>query len=373
MAERRRILFFVEGEPYRGLSPASRLRAYQYAPLFAEAGIECRYLPSHPPKYFHNRYFMKLLRARARWFYRLILLCGWGVMCVNRLLQILRVGRTDVVVLQREFLPYPLVFLEKTLAQKTERLIFDVDDAIFEPFTSRNPRRSEEQQQKVQTILKLAHTVIVSTPYLQTCLRPFHSHIHVISTPVDTDAIRPRPHAQLPSLPVIGWIGSSSNLIFLKLLEDVFRQLAQTHRFRFRIICNRAHATEYPDLPLDWLEIVEWSLDTESEELQKLDVGIMPLRHDRWCLGKAGFKLLQYMAAGLPVVASPVGFNCELVQHGVNGFLADSAAEWEECLGRLLKDRELRQRMGREGRRLVEKEFSLRPCFAKLLNVINSL
>jgi glycosyltransferase involved in cell wall biosynthesis len=372
MTEPRRILFFVEGEPHHGLSPASRLRAYQYAPLFAEAGIECLYLPSHPPKYFHNRYSMKLLRPRARWLYRLILLCGWGVMCVNRLLQILRVRPTDIVVLQREFLPNSLVFLETTLARKTERLIFDVDDAIFEPFTDGNPRRSEEQQQKVQTILKLAHTAVVSTPYLQTCLRPFHSRIHVISTPVDTDAIRPIQHARSSSPPVIGWIGSSSNLIFLKPLEDVFRQLAQTHQFRFRIICNRAHATEYPDLSADWLEIIEWSLDTESEELQKLDVGIMPLCHNRWCLGKAGFKLLQYMAAGLPIVASPVGFNCELVQHGVNGFLADSDNEWEEFLARLLQDRELRQRMGQEGRQFVEKEFSLRPTFAKLLNVINS-
>jgi glycosyltransferase involved in cell wall biosynthesis len=89
-------------------------------------------------------------------------------------------------------------------------------------------------------------------------------------------------------------------------------------------------------------------------------------------MGKAGFKLLQYMAAGLPVVASPVGFNRELVRHGVNGFLADSAEEWERYLTQLLNDRDLRRRMGQQGRQLVEKEFSLRPMFAKLLGVIDS-
>ena len=112
--------------------------------------------------------------------------------------------------------------------------------------------------------------------------------------------------------------------------------------------------------------------EDETARLQGFDIGIMPLDAGPWCLGKAGFKLLQYMAAGLPVVASPVGFNRELVRHGVNGFLADSAEEWERYLTQLLNDRDLRRRMGQQGRQLVEKEFSLRPMFAKLLGVIDS-
>jgi glycosyltransferase involved in cell wall biosynthesis len=113
-------------------------------------------------------------------------------------------------------------------------------------------------------------------------------------------------------------------------------------------------------------------LPDETTQLQGFDIGIMPLDRGPWTLGKAGFKLLLYMAAGLPVVASPVGFNRNLVQHGVNGFLADTAEEWEQYLSQLLNDPDLRRRMGQEGRRLVENEYSLRPTFAKLLQVVDS-
>ena len=114
MAERRRILFFVEGEPQHGLSPASRLRAYQYAPLFAAAGIDCQYLPSRPPKYFHSFYWLRWLRHNARWIYRVIVLCGWIFMCVTRLWQMRRVRPTGHRHLAARFPPQFLVVPGKT-------------------------------------------------------------------------------------------------------------------------------------------------------------------------------------------------------------------------------------------------------------------
>jgi len=362
MTEQRRILFFVEGEPRRGLSPASRLRAYQYAPLFAEAGVDCHYLASHPPKYFHNRYWLNWLRHRARWVYRGLLLGGWCLMCLTRCWQIHRVRPDDVVVLQRDFLPNPWLFLEKQLARRSTWLIFDIDDAILE----QNPR-------KIPTVLGLAQRVIVATPYLRAQVVSLNPNVTVIPTPVDVDSIKPAPHPHASTPPVIGWIGTSGNFVYVKSIEEVFRQLAKTTPFRLRIVSNRVHVSDYPNLPRNMMETVEWRLEDETLLLQGFDIGIMPLHHVPWCLGKAGFKLLQYMAAGLPVVASPVGFNCELVQHGVNGFLADSPAEWQECLSRLLQDPALRLRMGEQGRQLVVKEYSLRPAFARFLNVINSL
>lgn len=357
MPESRRILFFVEGEPRHGLSPAARLRAYQYAPFFAAAGWSCVFLPSHPPKYFHNRYGLKRLRARARWLYQLALLGGWGLMCVTRLWQFRRVRRADVVVLQRPLLPTAAVFLEKRLARRNRHLIFDVDDAILELHAG-----------QAQTILRLARRVVVATPYLRGQVEPFNPNVAVVATPVDPDAIKPSAR-RANDCPVIGWIGTSGNLPYLQPLAPVLRRLAATHRFRFRLVCNRASPGEYPDTPA---EIIEWRLENETAELQALDIGIMPLRDDPWCRGKAGFKLLQYMAAGLPVVASPVGFNSELVQPGVNGYLADSPAEWEQALARLLADAALRRQLGQQGRALVEQEFSLRVSFAKLRQVIES-
>jgi glycosyltransferase involved in cell wall biosynthesis len=362
MAEHRRILFFVEGEPRYGLSPASRLRAYQYAPLFTLEGIDCQYLPSHPPKYFHGRHWLNWLRHHARWIYRGIVLCGWICMCVTRLWQMRRVRPDDIVVLQRDFLPNSWSFLEKRLARRTEHLVFDLDDAILE----QNPH-------KIPMLLRYARRVIVSTPYLSEQVRPFNPNVTVIPTPVDTDSIKPAPQSPAPSAePVIGWIGTSGNLTYVRSIEDVFRKMAATSRFRVRIVSNPVCASEYPKLPPEIMETTEWRLDDETAQLQGFDIGIMPLDPGPWTVGKAGFKLLQYMAAGLPVVASPVGFNRELVQHGVNGFLADSPEEWERYLLQLLNDPDLRRRMGQQGRQLVEKEFSLRPTFAKLLHVIDS-
>ena len=361
MAERRRILFFVEGEPQHGLSPASRLRAYQYAPLFIAAGIDCQYLSSHPPKYFHSVYWLRWLRHNARWIYRVIVLCGWIFMCVTRLWQMRRVRPQDIVVLQRDFLPNSWSFLEKHLARRTGHLVFDLDDAILE----QNP-------QKIRMILGCAQRVIVSTPYLAEQVAPFNPNVAVIPTPVDIDSIQPAPQPREPAEPVIGWIGTSGNLAYVKSIEDVFRKMAEMSRFRLRIVSNRIYASEYPKLPPEIMETIEWRLVDETAQLQGFDIGIMPLDPGPWSLGKAGFKLLQYMAAGLPVVAAPVGFNCDLVRHGVNGFLASSAEEWERYLSQLLDDRDLRRRMGQQGRQLVEKEFSLRPTSAKLLRVIDS-
>jgi len=359
--KRRRILFFVEGEPRRGLSPASRLRAYQYAPLFAAEGIDCQYLPSHPPKYFHSAYWLNWLRHHARWIYRIIVLYGWLGMCITRLWQMRRVRPQDIVVLQRDFLPNSWSFLEKRLAQRTDRLVFDLDDAILE----QNP-------QKIRMVLGCARRVIVATPYLAEQVATLNPNVAVIPTPVDTDSVKPVPQTRISAEPVIGWIGTSGNLVYVKSIENVFRKMAAKSRFRLRIVSNRILPSEYPQLPPDIMETIEWRLEDETARLQGFDIGIMPLDPGPWTLGKAGFKLLQYMAAGLPVVASPVGFNRDLVRHGVNGFLADSHEEWERYLSQLLDDHDLRHRMGQQGRRLVEKVFSLRPTFAKLLRVIDS-
>ena len=118
------------------------------------------------------------------------------------------------------------------------------------------------------------------------------------------------------------------------------------------------------------METKEWRLEEESGDLAGFDIGIMPLAEDPWTLGKGGYKLLQYMASGLPVVASPVGINAEIVVDGVTGYLAGTDEEWEEKLLALAADAELRSRMGREGRERVEAEYSLASQQGKFLKLI---
>ncbi len=120
--------------------------------------------------------------------------------------------------------------------------------------------------------------------------------------------------------------------------------------------------------------IVPWTLQSEVEILRQFDIGIMPLpADDKWAASKAGYKLLQYMATAIPCVASPVGANQELVQHGVNGYLAGSDAEWESALARLIESKQLRLQMGRAGRKLAEESYSHQVAALKLVEGLRSL
>ena len=125
------------------------------------------------------------------------------------------------------------------------------------------------------------------------------------------------------------------------------------------------------------MESIAWSEDTEVTSIKRFDIGIMPLVDKPFERGKCGYKLIQYMACDLPVVASPVGVNCQLVEHGVNGFLAETLEEWEQALQTLLADANLREQMGQAGREKIEREYCIQvtgPKLAKLLNgLVNSL
>ncbi|HVZ23082.1 MAG TPA: glycosyltransferase, partial [Vicinamibacterales bacterium] len=162
----------------------------------------------------------------------------------------------------------------------------------------------------------------------------------------------PRP----PGAPlVIGWIGTPTTAPYLKSLEPVFERLASRHPFEVRVSGSGA--------PLTFAGVTttneRWSLEREVELFNTCDVGVYPLNDDEWEKGKCGFKAIQFMACGVPVVAAAVGVNREIIQDGVNGFLASTERDWAQKIGRLLGDAELRQRLGAAGRRTIEEKYSL--------------
>jgi glycosyltransferase involved in cell wall biosynthesis len=125
--------------------------------------------------------------------------------------------------------------------------------------------------------------------------------------------------------------------------------------------------------PHQFLDILPWSEETEAASIQAMDIGIMPLTDTPWARGKCGYKLIQYMACGLPVIASPVGVNTEIVEHGVNGFLATTDADWREALVMLLRDPDLRNRMGAAGRRKVEEQYSLQVWGPRVADMLSKV
>lgn len=261
----------------------------------------------------------------------------------------------DVVVLHQIKLSMPEAWLFAALSR---RRIFDVDDAIY----VRKPRRigdpvhdSGWRRRKFAATCRSVDVVAAGNDVLAHVARSAARAVAVLPTSIDSNAYR-RTTASPAAPPTVVWIGSPENLIYLELVRPALAHLAARYPgLRLRVVCSQF--PDWDDVPV---ERVTWSSRTEAAALADAHIGIMPLTDDEWSRGKCAFKLLQYMAAALPCVASPVGANCEAVIDGVNGFHARDATEWEQRLEALLLAPELRARFGAAGHAHVEARYAMR-------------
>jgi glycosyltransferase involved in cell wall biosynthesis len=347
---------------YEGITnPATRLRALQYIPDLEACGydVETYFVP-----------FPKGERAahlRALWS---------------------SIVRADVVFVQRVLRGW----LNAMLAYARTPVVFDVDDALHyirqsqyaaaaTPTTLRHratnlyrrivrgDRFHSSRHKPLGRMLQLAATVIAGNNVLRQEFSGRTRKVVVLPTAVPVESYPVREHG--PANPVrIGWIGVASNVFHLDLLDGAFRALHERFgdRVRLVVVSNRSF-----DRAAIATEFILWSLETESAETARFDIGIMPLQDDFFSRGKCSFKAIYCMAHGVPVVISPVGMNAELVESGRNGFLADTVEEWTDALGRLVEDVELRRRLGAEARASIERAYGTRTVFAGLLAVLDEL
>jgi glycosyltransferase involved in cell wall biosynthesis len=166
---------------------------------------------------------------------------------------------------------------------------------------------------------------------------------------------------------IIGWIGSPATAHFLRIVAPVLEKLRK--QLPIRCVAIGARADQVQGTPF---EALPWSESTEAAMLQQLDVGIMPLSDTPFERGKCGYKLIQYMACGVPVVASPVGVNTEIVSPDV-GFLATGEAQWTAAFEALIRDGSLRERLGTMGRRRVRETYSLQVQAPRFIRMLRSL
>jgi glycosyltransferase involved in cell wall biosynthesis len=263
-----------------------------------------------------------------------------------------------MMVIYREALPVGPPIVESLLAGAKVPLVYDFDDAVFLPNTSDANRwiAALKRPQKTGAIIRRCDQVIAGNEYLASYARRFNPSVHVIPTAIDVDLFVPRTEPRHPETRlVIGWIGTPTTASYLTPLAPALRALAGTHRFEFRVAgSTNPMAFEGVDTAN-----VAWSLDTEVELFNDCDIGVYPLPDDDWARGKCGFKAIQFMSCGVPVVASPVGVNREIVQDGVNGFLASTPDQWRLKLAALIDDPDLRRRIGAAGRRTIQERYSL--------------
>jgi glycosyltransferase involved in cell wall biosynthesis len=326
---------------------SSRERAVKYKPLLKANSAYCVLwiprVPERPKNWMAKLTFLVVKRWLAIKRFSLLIFCKW-----------------DIIFIQRLFLPG---WLLKLIRKRRIPIIFDFDDAIYLNVPGQ-PRNQERTARMIRASLR----VIVSTSELISFCQENGSDPVIIPTPVDIDRFKPRAK-DADQIFTIGWIGSFWTTKYIYEIKDALATVAKSRTVRLLFIGAD------PKFSLSGIPIViePWSYEKEPELLQQMAVGIMPLTDDEWARGKGGYKLLLYMATALPVVASPVGVNQEIVQHGDTGFLATSQDEWVKYLIQLSDNPKLCRKMGTAGREVVVKQYSRDDCFEKLQKCLKNL
>ena len=243
-------------------------------------------------------------------------------------------------------------------------VIYDFDDAVM--YDDKDPGKTSRKRQKsFARTVKLADAVIAGNDYLAEHAKGSNPGVTVLPTGLDVAAYRPEVKRADDGKVRLVWIGSRSTLKYLTDISPALEQVAQ----RFDNVVLRVICDDFFSLEKMPVEKCTWSLASQCIDLAGGDIGLAPLPDDPFARGKCGFKILQYAASALPVVTSPVGVNADLVRDGVTGYHASDVEEWVDRIGRLVEDRQLRQRMGQANLKMGE-DFDLKKIGQRLSEII---
>lgn len=345
---------------YSRQGASSRLRSLQYFPALAAAGIEVEHRPLFDDFYLQKLYAKQPTGTQQR----------AAIWTRIKTLRAIKPGQYDVIWLEKELLPWLPFGLERCLLPRHTRLVIDYDDAIFHNYDQhKNPLVRALLGRKIDRLMARADVVIGGSPYL--CDRARHAgakQVVYLPTVIDLERYPLLPALSASPHPLrLGWMGTPVTSKFMQMIRMPLQLLAQRIDFELLVVGG---GVEIPGVAV---KTVQWTEATEVGLIQQMDIGLMPLHDSAWEKGKCGYKLIQYMACGKAVVASPVGVNRQLVNDGVNGFCASTEAEWVSALEALLKDAELRQACGLASRQRVENLYCLQKTAPQLVALFKEL
>lgn len=345
---------------YGNLGASSRVRLYQYVPYLKEEGIDVTITPL-----FNNDYIKSLYERNTKKlsivFYSYF----------RRLFDLIKIKKYDLLWIEKELFPMLPAWAEEIISILKIPYIVDYDDAIFHNYDlNKNCIIRNLLKNKIDRVMKNAAVVIVGNDYLaERAKKAGARRIEYLPTVIDLNRYKLKEYGiDNNEIFKIGWIGSPNTSRYLYLIQDAFKEISLN--IRFRLILVGSNKMDLSDLPI---EIKPWREEKEVEDIKKFDVGIMPLNHGPSERGKCGYKLIQYMACGIPVIGSPVGINNKIIIDGVNGFKAKTINEWKYAFKKLCEDYNLRLKMGQAGRKLVERNYCIQVTAPKLIKIIKSI
>ena len=341
---------------YTRRGASSRLRLHQFIPAFEAAGFSVSFA-----SLFDDRYLDGVYTRRGT--------SLWHLFCLYlaRMRELRLLDRRVTLLIEGELFPWLPGFVERWVLSG-RNYVLDFDDAIFHRYDLHRTRLVRLLLgRKIDRLMAGAVLVIAGNDYLaDRAMQAGARVVDIVPTVVDTDRY---PLADFHSSHEpfrVGWIGTP--ITWEAYGQSLFEMLSE--RFAGEPVKFIAIGAATTARQVGNIHIIPWSEDTEASHLGKLSVGLMPLENTPWARGKCAYKLIQYLACGVPVIASPVGANCEVVRDGENGFLAETGEDWVAAVATVLADRARAREMGLAGRAQIQERYSTQfagPHLARLL------
>lgn len=347
---------------YRGRSPSQRYRIEQFLKLLEDEGYE--YDISHLITKENDNLFY----SKGKYVKKFFLLIQFYF---KRLKDIRKASGYDYIFVQREAYYLGTTYFEKKFAKKST-LIYDFDDSIWLKNVSDVNKRFDwlKNYSKVKKIISFADIVIVGNKYLYEFAKKYNSNIKIIPTVVDTEEYKKLGLIKDKKKITIGWSGSITTIQHFEYAINSLYRIKE--KYKDNVDIKVIGDSNYRLKKLGIIGFA-WSKENELEDLLSIDIGIMPLPDNEWTKGKCGCKGLLYMSLKIPTIMSPVGVNKEIIQDGINGFLATDEEEWIEKISLLIENKELRQKIGNAGRQTVVEKYSVESQKETFLNVFRDL
>ena len=344
---------------------ATRFRLQQFVELLAARGIT---LSIHP--FLDSQLFKQLYRQKS-WPRTAM---GLALSSLRRLKDLAAARRADVIFIQREAMMFGPPLIEWVAARALQRpMVLDLDDATYVSYTSPTYGglgKALKWSGKTDDLIRWASVVTCGNRGIAEYVSSKGTQARVIPTVVDTDVFRPDPARKSSDQIVVGWIGTHSTFPYLESIFPVLSDLARSHEFRLKVVGAGRETVSVPGVEV---ENRAWDIDREVQDFQSLDIGLYPIDaslYSGWAAGKSGFKAVQYMAVGIPYVATPVGGSAEIGEEGTTHLFANSNDEWHRALDTLLANAGRRREMGEAGRRHVIEHYGLEAQADKLAEVL---